>query len=113
MVRQAQKVSGLQQSEGILGEGSLRGSKKENGWGWLSRIATFFKSLGRPRVDNQVREEVVRNRRTVLAKKSNTSTKPSRVRSNDTSKASRKSPRKAVCAAASKNKAKGKVLPKG
>ena len=113
MVRQAQKVDRLRQPEGVLGEGSLRRSEEENGGGWFSRIAAFFKSLGRPRVDNQVREEVVRDGGTVPAKTSNTSVKPRRVRSNDTSKTSRKSPRKAVCAAASKNKAKSKAVPKG
>ena len=65
------------------------------------------------RVDNEVREKVVRNRRAVPAKKSNTSAKPKRVRSDNASKTGRKSPRKAVCATASKGKAKGKVLPKG
>ena len=113
MVRQAQKVDRLRQPEGVLGEGSLRRSEEENGGGWFSRIATFFKSLGRPRVDNQVGQEVVRDGGAVSAKKSNTGAKPRRVRSNDTSKTSRKSPRKTVCAAASKNKAKGKTLPKG
>ena len=89
-------------------------------WDWIweklsgvSKTATKPQSVGQPEVDNQVGEEVVRNRRKVPAKKSNTSAKPKRIRSNDTSKASRKSPRKAVCAAASKNKAKGKTLPKG
>ena len=113
MVRQTQKVGELRQPEGVLGEGSLRRSEKENGGGWFSRIAAFFKSLGRPRVDNQVGQEVVRDGGAVPAKKSNTSAKPKRVRSNNTSKTSRKSPRKAVCPAASKNKAKGKTLPKG
>ena len=89
-------------------------------WDWIweklsgvSKKSAQPESLGGPEVDNQVGEKVVRNRRTVPAKKGNPSTKPRRVRSNDTSKAGRKSPRKAVCAAASKNKAKGKTLPKG
>ncbi len=89
-------------------------------WDWIweklsgvSKTPTQPQSMGRPEVDDQVREEVVRNRRTVPAKKGNTGAKPSRVRSNNTSKTGRKSPGKAVCAAASKNKAKGKTLPKG
>ena len=110
MVRQAQKVDRLRQPEGVLGEGSLCGSEKENGRGWLSRIAAFFKGLGGPRVDNQVREEVVRDGGEIPPKESNTGTKPRRVRSNDTSKASRKSPRKTVRAPASKNKAKSKAV---
>ena len=113
MVRQAQKVDQLRQPKGVLGESPLRQQKEEDGGGWFSKITAIFKSLGRPRVDNQVREEVVRDGGAVPAKKGNTSTKPRRVRSNDTSKTSRKSPRKAVCAAASKGKAKGKVIPKG
>jgi hypothetical protein len=89
-------------------------------WDWIwrklsgtSEKSTQPESLGGPEVDNQVGEKVVRDRRTIPANKGNTSAKPKRVRSNDTSKASRKSPRKAVCAAASKNKTKGKTLPKG
>jgi hypothetical protein len=87
-------------------------------WLWrllsgTSKTATQPQGLGGPKMDNEVREKVVRNRRKVPAKKGNTSPKPKRVRSDDTSKASRKSPRKAVCSTASKNKAKGKVLPKG
>ena len=89
-------------------------------WDWIweklsgvSKTATEPKSLGGPEMDNQVGEKVVRNRRTVPAKKSNTSAKPKRVRSDNTSKASRKSPGKTVCAAASKNKAKSKAVPKG
>ena len=89
-------------------------------WDWIweklsgvSKTATKPQSVGQPEVDNQVGEEVVRNRRKVSAKKSNPSPKPSRVRSNNKGKTSRKSPGKTVCAAASKNKAKGKVVPKG
>jgi hypothetical protein len=89
-------------------------------WDWIweklsgvSKTATKPQSVGQPEVDNQVGEEVVRNRRKVSTKKSNPSPKLSRVRSNNTGKTARKSPRKAVCAAASKNKAKGKVVPKG
>jgi len=48
-----------------------------------------------------------------LPKRAIQGAKPRRVRSNNTSKAGRKSPRKTVCAAASKNKAKSKAVPKG
>jgi len=75
MVRQAQKVDQLRQPKGVLGEGSLR-QQKENGWGWFSKITAVFKSLGRPKVDNQVGEEVVRDGREVPAQESNTSVKP-------------------------------------
>jgi len=80
---------------------------------WIGKIATFFKGVGRTKVDNQVREEVVRNRRAVPAKESNTSVKPAGVRSNDKSKASRKSTGTAVRAAAAKGKSKSKAVPKG
>jgi hypothetical protein len=89
-------------------------------WDWIwrklsgvSKTSAQPQSLDSPKVDNQVGEKIVRNRRTVPAKKGNTSAKPKRVRSNNTSKASRKSPGKAVCAAASKNKTKSKAVPKG
>ncbi len=89
-------------------------------WDWIweklsgvSKISTQPKGLDETRVDNEVRQKVVRNRRAVPAKKSNTGAKPKRVRSDNASKTSRKSPRKAVCPAASKNKAKGKAVPKG
>ena len=74
MVRQTQKVNQLRESKGILGESPLRQQKEKDGRGWFSCIATFFKSLGRPRVDNQVREEIVRDGREIPAKKSNKST---------------------------------------
>jgi hypothetical protein len=89
-------------------------------WDWVweklsgvSKTAEKPQSVGRTEMDYQVREEVVRDGREIPTKESNPSSKPKRVRSNNTSKAARKSPRKAVCAAASKNKAKGKVIPKG
>jgi len=110
MVRQTQKINQLRQPEGVLGESPLRQQKEEVGRGWFSRIATFFKSLGRPRVDNQVRQEVVRDGGTIPAQESNTSAKPKRVRSNNTSKTGRKSPGKTVRAPASKNKAKSKTV---
>ena len=69
--------------------------------------------VGRPEVDNQVGKKVVRNRRAVPAKKSNTSTKPAGVRSNNTSKTSGKSAGKAVRPAASKSKSKSKTVSKG
>ena len=113
MVRQAQKVNQLRQPEGVLGESPLRQQKEKDGGGWFSRIATFFKSLGRPRVDNQVREEVIRDGGTLPAQESNTSVKPKRVRSNNTSKTGRKSTGAAIRAAAVKGKAKSKTVSKG
>ena len=80
---------------------------------WVGKITTFFKGLGRPAVDNQVGEEVVRNRRAVPAKKSNRVVKPTGVRSNDKSKTSRKSTGAAVRAAAAKGKSKSKTVSKG
>ena len=110
MVRQAQKVSQLRQPKGVLGEGSLRQQKEENGGGWLSRIATFFKGLGRPRMDNQVREEVVRNRRKVSTKTRDPVIESIRVRSNNKSQTSRKSAGKTIRASASKSKGKSKTV---
>ena len=80
---------------------------------WIGKITTFFKGLGRPEVDNQVGEEVVRNRRAVPTKKSNRVVKPTGVRSNNTSKTSRKSTGAAVRAAAAKGKSKSKTVSKG
>jgi len=80
---------------------------------WISKVAAFFKGLGRPEVDNQVRKEVVRDRRTVPAKKSNRVVKPAGVRSNNTSKTGGKSTGKTVRAPASKSKSKSKTIPKG
>ena len=76
----------------------------------ISKISAFFKGLGRPEVDNQVREEVVRNRREIPAKESNTSVKPTRVRSNNTGKTARKSTGKAVRAPAKNSKSKSKTV---
>jgi hypothetical protein len=109
MVKKVQRLDKLRQPKGILPESSLCG-QKENGWGWFSKITTFFKSLGRPKVDNQVGKEVVRDRRAVPAKKSNRSVKPAGVRSNDKSKASGKSSGKTVRAAAQKGKSKSKTV---
>ena len=110
MVRQAQKVNQLRQPEGVLGESPLRQQKEKDGGGWFSKITAIFKSLGRPRMDNQVREEVVRNRRKVPAKTRDPVVESIRVRSNNTSKTGRKSPGKTVRAPASKNKAKSKTV---
>jgi len=82
-------------------------------FGGTSEITTQPQSVGRTEVDNQVGEEVVRNRRAVPAKKSNTSVKPAGVRSNNTGKTSRKSTGTAVRAAAAKGKSKSKTVPKG
>jgi len=109
MVRQTQRVDQLRQPEGVLGESSLR-QQKENGWGWLGKITAIFKGLGRPKVDNQVREEVVRDGGKIPAKKGNRSPKPTGVRSNNTSKTARKSTRKAVRAPATKSKSKSKTV---
>jgi len=109
MVRQTQKVNQLRQPEGVLGESPLR-QQKEDGRGWFSKITAIFKSLGRPKVDNQVREEVVRDGGKIPAKKSNRSPKPTGVRSNNTSKTARKSTGKAVRAPATKGKSKSKTI---
>ena len=81
--------------------------------GGTSKITTQPQSVGQATVDNQVRKTVVRNRRAVPAKKSNTSAKPTGVRSNNKSKASGKSTGKAVRAPASKSKSKSKTVSKG
>jgi hypothetical protein len=82
-------------------------------WDWIweklngvSKTATEPKSLGGPEMDNQVREEVIRDGGTVPAKKSNRVAKPAGVRSNNTSKAGGKSPRQTVRAPAVKSKSK-------
>ena len=111
MVRQAQKVDQLRQPKGVLGEGSL--CVKENGWGWFSKITAIFKGLGRTKVDDQVREEIVRDGREVSPQEGNTGVKPTRVRSNNTGKTSRKSTGAAVRAAAAKGKSKSKAVSKG
>ena len=110
MVRQAQKVDQLRESKGVLGEGSLCVKEEKNGWGWFSKIAAVFKSLGRPKVDDQVREEVIRDGREIPAQESNRSVKPTRVRSNNTGKTSRQSTGKAVRPAAKSSKSKSKTI---
>jgi hypothetical protein len=86
-------------------------------WDWVweklsgvSKTATEFKSLGGPEMDNQVRKEVVRDGGKILAKKSNTSPKSTRVRSNNTSKTGGESTRKTVRSPAKKSKSKSKAL---
>ena len=110
MVRQTQKVNQLQQPEGVLGESPLRQQKEEAGGGWFSKISAVFKSLGRPKVDDQVREEVVRDGREVPTKESNRSVKPTRVRSNDTGKTSRESTGEAVRSTTEISKSKSKTI---
>ena len=110
MVRQTQKVDQLRESKGVLGEGSLRQQKEEDGRGWFSKITAIFKILGRPRLADQVGQEVVRDGREIPAQESNTSVKPKRVRSNNTSKTARKSTGAAVRAAAQKGKNKSKTI---
>jgi hypothetical protein len=80
---------------------------------WIGKITTFFKGLGRPKMDDQVGKKVVRNRRAILARKGDPVVESIRVRSNNTSKASGKSQGKTVRSTATKNKAKSKALPKG
>ena len=87
-------------------------------WIWeklsgIGKITTQLKVVGRPEVDNQVGQEVVRDRREIPAKKSNRSPKPTGVRSNNTGKTGRKSTGAAVRAAAAKGKAKSKAVSKG
>ena len=89
-------------------------------WDWIweklsgiGKITAQPQGLGRPEVDNQVGEKVIRNRRAVSAKKGNTGSKPTRVRSNNTSKTGGKSTGKTVRAPATKGKAKSKAVPKG
>jgi hypothetical protein len=89
-------------------------------WDWIweklsgvSKTSTQPQSLDETRVDDQVGEKVVRNGRKVSAKKSDTSAKPKRVRSNNTSKTGGKSTGKTVRAPAAKGKAKSKAVSKG
>ena len=79
----------------------------------IGKITAQPEGLGRPEMDNQVGEKVVRNRRKVSAKKGDTGAKPSRVRSNNQSKTGGKSTGKTVRAPASQSKAKSKAIPKG
>ena len=86
-------------------------------WDWIwEKISGVIKITAQPQgldqagMDHQVGEKVVRNRRKVPAKKSNTSAKPSRIRGNNKSKTSGKSAGKAVRAATPKGKAKSKAV---
>ena len=86
-------------------------------WDWVweklsgvSKTAEKPQSVGRTEMDNQVREEIVRDGRKIPAKESNTSVKPKRVRSNNTSKTARKSTGKAVRTPATKGKSKSKTV---
>jgi len=106
MVRQAQKVDQLRQPKGVLGEGSLCQQKEEDGRGWFSKITAIFKILGRPRLADQVRQEVVRDGGAIPTQESNTSVKPKRVRSNNTSKTSRESTGQTVRSPAKKHSKK-------
>ncbi len=109
MVRQTQKVDQLRQPKRVLGEGSLC-VKEEDGRRWFSKITAIFKILGRPRLADQVRQKVVRDGREIPAQESNTSVKPKRVRSNNTSKAGGKSSWETVCSAAQRDKNKSKTI---
>jgi len=86
-------------------------------WDWIreklsgtSKKSTQPESLGRPEVDNQVGEKVVRDGREIPAKKGNSSPKPQRVRSNNTGKTGGKSKRSTVRTTATKSKAKSKTV---
>jgi hypothetical protein len=86
-------------------------------WDWVweklsgvSKTAEKPKGLDKAGVDNQVREEVVRNRRKVSAQKGDPVIESIRIRSNNTSKAGGKSARKTVRAPAAKSKSKSKTV---
>ena len=86
-------------------------------WDWIweklsgvSKKSAQPESLGGPEVDNQVGEKVVRNRRKVSAKKSNTGSKSTGIRSNNKSKTGGESTGKAVRTPAKGNKAKSKAV---
>jgi len=84
-------------------------------WFWrllngISKITAQPQGLGRPEVDNQVGEEVVRDGRAVPAKKSNRGVKSAGVRSNNKSKASGKGSGKTVRTPAKKSQSKSKTI---
>jgi hypothetical protein len=110
MVRQAQKVDQLRQPKGVLGESPLRIQKEKTCWGWFSKITAIFKVMGRPRLANKIGQEVIRNGREIPTQESNTSVKPKRVRSNNTSKASGKGSGKTVRTPAKKSQSKSKTI---
>jgi hypothetical protein len=89
-------------------------------WEWIweklsgiIKTPTQLEGLDQAGMDHQVGQKIVRNRRKVPAKKSDSSAKPTGIRSNNKSKAGGKSTGKTVRAAASKSKAKSKAVPKG
>jgi len=89
-------------------------------WDWVweklsgvSKTAEKPQGLGRPEVENQVREEVVQDGGTIPTRKGDPVVESIRVRSNNTGKTARKSTGAAVRAPTSKNKAKSKAVPKG
>lgn len=89
-------------------------------WDWIweklsgiVKTPTQSEGLDQAAVDNKVRKKVVRDGRAVSAKKSDSSAKPARIRSNNQSKTGRKSTGAAIRAAAAKGKAKSKALSKG
>lgn len=86
-------------------------------WDWIweklrdiGKIAAQPQGVGGTEMDHQVGQKVVRNRRKVPAKKSNSGAKSTRVRSDNTSKKSGKSSGKTVRAATIKGKAKSKAV---
>jgi hypothetical protein len=79
----------------------------------LAKPQRSLKAWGDQKWTTKSGKTVVRNRRAVPAKKSNTSAKPTGVRSNNQSKTSGKSAGKTVRAPAVKNKTKSKAVPKG
>jgi hypothetical protein len=89
-------------------------------WDWIwEKLSGIIKTPTQPEgldqagMDHQVGQKVVRNRRTVSAKKSNTGAKSTGIRSNNQSKTGGKGAGKTVRASASKSKAKSKAVPKG
>ncbi len=88
-------------------------------WTWIweklsgiIQITAQSEVVGRAEVDNQVGEKVVRNRRKVSTEKGDSGTKPTRIRSNNTGKTSRKSTGKTVRTTTTKSKSKSKTIPK-
>jgi hypothetical protein len=114
MVRQAQKVYQLRDSKGVLGESPLRQQKEEDGGGWFSRIATFFKAWGDQKWTTKSGKKSSETGERYLPKRGNTGAKPSRVRSNNKSQASGKSTGKTVRARSHQaGKSKSKTVQKG
>ncbi len=86
-------------------------------WDWIweklsgvSKKSAQPQGVGRPEMDNQVGEKVVRDGGKVPAKKGNTGTKPTGVRSNNKGKTARKSTGKTVRPPAKKSKSKSKTI---